>query len=85
MQFFGVCMAHFFWPTSKIRGGDKNRQKSELYFCVCSGSTRFFGSGPADGGKRVGTVRARLATVLERIRHSTCKTSASHLSVTISR
>ena len=32
---------------------------------------------------RLGTVRARLATVLVRLRHSTCKTSASHQSITI--
>ena len=36
--------------TSKIMGGGT---KSELYFCVCSGPPRFFGSVPPDGGKRV--------------------------------
>ena len=34
---------------------------------------------------RLGTVRARLATVRGRLGHSTCKTSASHRSITISR
>ena len=50
MPFCGVCMAHLiFVPPLKLGVG----QKSELYFCVCSGPPRFSGSGPPDGGKRV--------------------------------
>ena len=46
-------MDHLFSPTTKFikkRGWDKIRKK---HFCVCSGPPIFFGSGPANGGKRV--------------------------------
>ena len=47
-----MCVvAHLFWPTSKIRGGGTKLEAK--FVCVCSGPPHFFGSGPANGGKRV--------------------------------